>query len=162
MTPPQAIRFHQDKLQLDLSLIANGAKNPGAKTVYYLRELWLKQNHGSVGGNSMFQCIKDYSGKNPKCNILLEGDDKSFTAVLVTEFMLRVHKEFRESCEVVFVDTTSHVDQLNTAVTVLLCAGPAGAAPLGLIFSSSQDEAGYHAGMCLQNFHIFIIPRLIP
>ncbi|KAK4309449.1 hypothetical protein Pmani_018946 [Petrolisthes manimaculis] len=36
---------------------------------------------------------------------------------------MRCHQELKASSEVVFVDT-SHVDQLNTAVTPQLCAGP--------------------------------------
>lgn len=60
--------------------------------------------------------------------------------------MFRIHKEFREAGEVVFVGTTSHLDQLNTAVTLLLCAGPAGALPLGVVFTSSQDETSYATG----------------
>jgi len=60
--------------------------------------------------------------------------------------MFCVHKEFREAGEIVFVDTTSHLDQLNTAVTPLLYAGTAGALPPGVVFTSSQDEASYTTG----------------
>lgn len=65
--------------------------------------------------------------------------------MLVIEFMLRVDKKLRESCEVVFVDTTSHVNHLNTAVPLLMCAGPAGVGPLGVVFTSSQEETSYTA-----------------
>ena len=39
----------------------------------------------------------------------------------------QVHQSLQEFSEVVFVDITSHVDRLNTAVTVLLCASSFGA-----------------------------------
>lgn len=55
--------------------------------------------------------------------------------------MKRAHRQLREAREVVFVDATTCVDQLNTAVIPLLCAGPAGAVPLAVLFVSSQDEA---------------------
>ncbi|XP_050726632.1 uncharacterized protein LOC127003722 [Eriocheir sinensis] len=55
--------------------------------------------------------------------------------------MMRAHKLLQEAGEVVFVDATSCVDQVNTAVIPLLCSGPAGAVPLAVLFTSSQDEA---------------------
>lgn len=63
--------------------------------------------------------------------------------------MSKIHQEFWESREVVFVDTTSHVDQINTALTPLLCASPVGALPLGVIFTSSQEETSYTKGFLL-------------
>ncbi|KAK3865657.1 hypothetical protein Pcinc_028751 [Petrolisthes cinctipes] len=73
-------------------------------------------------------------------------DGGNFVIDLVTDLMMRCHQELKASSEVVFVDTTSHMDQLNTAVTPLLCAGPVGVVPLGIIFSSSQDEISYKRG----------------
>ena len=60
---------------------------------------------------------------------------------LVTPFMRRVHEQLRESGEVVFVDGTASVDHLNTAVIPFLCTSDARAAPLGVVFALSQDEA---------------------
>lgn len=54
--------------------------------------------------------------------------------------MRGAHTTLREAGEVVFVDATGCVDQLNTSVTPFLCAGPAGAGPLAVLFASSQDE----------------------
>ncbi|XP_066958963.1 uncharacterized protein [Macrobrachium rosenbergii] len=42
MTVPQAIRFHQEKLNFNLSDLANAAVNPKSRSVYYMREKWLK------------------------------------------------------------------------------------------------------------------------
>ncbi|KAG0696236.1 hypothetical protein GWK47_026625 [Chionoecetes opilio] len=55
--------------------------------------------------------------------------------------MKRIHENLREAGEVVFVDATGCVDQLNTAVIPLLCSGPVGALPLAVLFTSSLDEA---------------------
>ena len=60
--------------------------------------------------------------------------------------MRRAHQFLRESGEVVFVDSTSNCDRLNMAVTPLLCQSPAGSVPLGVIFTSSQDEIAYTKG----------------
>ena len=72
MTPSQATRFHQEKWDLDLTRMANSAINPSAKAVYYAHEVWLFKNHGTIGGNSMFQSIEDYARRNPKSNIVIE------------------------------------------------------------------------------------------
>ena len=50
MTVRQAVRFHQEKLNLNLTNIANAALNPKINSVYYMRKLWLKDNPGSLGG----------------------------------------------------------------------------------------------------------------
>lgn len=145
MTTAQACRFHESKLDLNLTVMANNAINPSRRAVAYLRDLWLSKNHGSVGGTAMFAAIRKYAQEtDSRIEIVTNGE--SFVVVLVTEFMLRIHKELREASKVVFVDSTSHVDQLNTAVTPFMCAGPAGSLPLGVVFASSQEEASYTAG----------------
>lgn len=146
MSASQAARCHQEKLDLDLSGMASAALNPTLRAVYYIKELWLQNHHGTLGGENMFSAIEKYADPHPTSMIQYEHVGDKFTVALVTEFMLRVHQEFKEAGEVVFVDTTSHLDQLNTAVTPLLCVGPAGALPLGVVFTSSQDEASYIAG----------------
>lgn len=145
MTTAQACRFHEEKLDLNLTAMANNAINPSRRAVSHLRDIWLAENHGSVGGTAMFTAIRKYAQETDS-RIEMVTDGEKFVVVLVTEFMLRIHKELREACEVVFVDTTSHVDQLNTAVTPFMCAGPAGPVPLGVVFASSQEEASYTAG----------------
>ncbi|KAK4316526.1 hypothetical protein Pmani_012302 [Petrolisthes manimaculis] len=52
----------------------------------------------------------------------------------------------REAGEIVFVDGTTCIDQLNTSLIPFLCAGPAGAAPLALLFTSSVDEVSLKKG----------------
>lgn len=127
--------------------LANHGTNPSPRSAGWLREVWLMENHGQLSGESMFSAIKKYAENCKATKIELEvHDGGTFVIVLVTDLMMRCHQELKASSEVVFVDTTSHMDQLNTAVTPLLCAGPVSAVPLGIIFSSSQDEAGYRRG----------------
>lgn len=145
MTTAQATRVHEDNLKLDLVELANNSNNPSKRATAYLREKWLKCNHGSVGGEDMYLALEKYASSS-KSLIKMDIDGDWFCIALVTPFMIRIHKSLKEAGEVVFVDTTSHVDQVNTAITPLLCAGPAGASPLGVIFSSSQDERSYESG----------------
>lgn len=44
------------------------------------------------------------------------------------------------------MDATGCIDQLNTSLIPFLCAGPAGAAPLALLFTSSIDEVALKKG----------------
>ncbi|KAK8398892.1 hypothetical protein O3P69_004174 [Scylla paramamosain] len=149
MTAAQARQIHQERKMFDLSDMANNSINPKPRVVNYLRQLWVADNHGSLEKPDMLFAIKKYAENHPSSKIAWDEDDNRFVVVLATEFMLRIHKEFREAGEVVFVDTTSHVNQIKTAVTPLLCASPAGAMPLGVILSSSQDELSYTKGFGL-------------
>lgn len=91
----------------------------------------------------MQTAIEKYFQSNPGSLIEMEFSETSFAIALVTPLMQRIHQKLKESAEVVFVDTTRHVDQINTAVTLLLCAGPSGALPLGLIFTSLQEQSSF-------------------
>ena len=148
MTANQAGRFHVLKMGLvdDIMGQANHALNPSPRCVTHMRQEWLKAEHGGLDNLSMADCIKKYVENNPDVTILEDITEGQFIAVLVTSFMKRVHLHFREAGEIVFVDGTGCVDQLNTSVVPLLCAGPAGAAPLAVLFTSSQDEAALTKG----------------
>lgn len=146
MTAAQVSRFHEDKTNLRLADIGYGAANPSSRAISSVYNLWLKERCDRIDDMSMYSVIRKYAKENPSSTIELEVSENGFTAVLITDFMRRVHKEFKEAGDVVFVDTTCHVNEVNTAVTCLLCAGPAGAAPLGVIFTSSQEEGSYTAG----------------
>nr|XP_027234725.1 uncharacterized protein LOC113826051 isoform X2 [Penaeus vannamei] len=146
MTAAQVSRFHEDKTNLRLADMGCSAVNPTNRAISFVYNLWLKESCDRIADLSMDSVIRKYAKENPSSTIELEFSENGFTAVLITDFMRRVHKEFKEAGDVVFVDTTCHVNEMNTAVTSLLCAGPAGAAPLGVIFTSSQEEGSYRAG----------------
>lgn len=56
-----------------------------------MRELWLQNNHGTLGGGDMFSAIEKYAASNTPSKIQYEVNGDRFTVVLVTEFMLTVH-----------------------------------------------------------------------
>lgn len=159
MTVPQARQIHQERKALELCDMANNSINPKPRVVSYLREVWLADNHGSLRETDMFSAIKRYAENHPTSKIAWDEVDNKFVVVLATEFMLRVHKEFKEAGEVVFVETTHHVNQINTAVISLLCASPAGAMPLGVILSS-QDEMSYTKGMLVKMLIILLVYQM--
>lgn len=148
MTAPQAARFHLEKLAMgdDLFRQANHAVNPSPRSIRYMRDRWLKTEHGGLDNLSMAEAIRKYATDNPEVTLIEDINEDQLCAVLVTAFMKRVHTKVKEAEEVVFVDATGGVDRLNISVVPFLCAGPAGALPLAILFTSSQDEASLRKG----------------
>lgn len=157
MTVAQAKRIHRERNVLRLTDMDNNSINPSSRSMHHLRKLWQAKNPGSPGGLNMLSAVKRYAERHPASRIAWDEDDGGFVVVLATELMLRVHKEFREAGEVVFVDTSSHVDQINTNITPLLCTSPVGAMPLGVIFSTSEDEASYTKGMIMKMLTVMLV-----
>ena len=96
----------------------------------------------------MMAALHKFADAHPDLTIRTEADEAHYCIALVTPFMRRVHKEVKESGEVVFVDATASVDRTGSVVLPLVCASPAGALPLGVVIASSQDEKCLTAGMC--------------
>lgn len=144
-----AHRHHLMKSDLadDLRGQANQSVNPSLKSVEYMRAQWVKEQHGGLNTLSIFNAIHKYAADNPEAQIKVEHNDERFCVVLVTHFMRRVHEHLREASEVVFVDATESVDQLNTAIIPFICAGPACAVPLAVLFTSSQDQVTLTRGI---------------
>ena len=149
MGAAQAARHHSMKrvAEGNWTEMARGDTNPTKRAVDYLHEIWRTTEHGGYNDRTMIEALKKYAADHPDLTIeIREEEEGGFCVALVTPLMRRVHKEMREAGEVVFVDGTASVDRLNTAVHPLLCATPAGAAPLGMVFTSSQDESCLTAG----------------
>ena len=158
MGPAQASRLHSMKRSAegDWLEMARSDTNPTKRAVGYMQELWRKGEHGGYNDATMVQALKKFASDHPDLSIGIEEREEFLCVSLVTPFMRRVHKELREAGEVVFVDGTTSVDRLNTTVHPLLCASPAGAAPLGVLFTSAQDEACLTAGRCLRFSFLFL------
>lgn len=65
---------------------------------------------------------------------------------MITPFTKIINQSLKEAAEVVFVDATGCVDELDTAVIPILCSGPAGAVRFAVLFTSSLDEAALAKG----------------
>ncbi|XP_064091615.1 uncharacterized protein LOC135205180 [Macrobrachium nipponense] len=143
ITAPQAHRHHVLKMDLcdDIYGQAHHAINPSKRAIQYMFDVWRKRKHGGLNTPIMFDAIQKYAENNPEIILRIEHSQGSFCMILITPFMMRAHRQLKEAGEVVFVDATSCVDQLNTVIIPFLCSGPAGAVPLALVFTSSQDGA---------------------
>ncbi|XP_064087971.1 uncharacterized protein LOC135202487 [Macrobrachium nipponense] len=103
MTAPQASRYHQEKLHSTSVNVANHSLNPARRAVEHLWDVWRQESHSIVGRESMNTQIEKYAADNPGTIFeILKGDN---FIVLVIDLMLRVQKNIRKACEVVFVDT---------------------------------------------------------
>lgn len=143
----QASKFHEEKLNFNLTDQANHGINPSHRSAERIKEVWLQQRQVQLYKDNLYSVIQKYIQMNPATTRLEveEDDEENFAIVLVTDLMMRCHQQLKTSSKVVFV-TTIHVERLNIAVTPLLCAGPIGAVPLGIIFTSTEDGITYKRG----------------
>lgn len=72
--------------------MANNFTNPKPRALGYLRELWLIDNHGTSGGESMFSSIQKYAASNPDSRTEFEMDENKFVIVLVNRFMSKIQQ----------------------------------------------------------------------
>ena len=100
---------------------------------------WMEEHHGGYDDVSVVEAIRKVQERMPQHKIACEQNEKGLIVVLVTDYMLRVHKEMKSSSEVMFVNITSHVDQ-TSSLTMLVFASPAGGFPLGVIITSTQTK----------------------
>ena len=150
MSATQARSHHLLKYNFeeDGSMLADKRLNPSLKVVHHLRKKWVTQEHGGVKDFSSVDAILNARDKRPRDKIACEKTEHGFVAVLVTEFMLRVHEQLPSASEVVFCDTNSHVT--NCTLSMLICDSPAGGMPLGVIITSSHAKQDYLRGELTQ------------
>lgn len=120
--------------------------NPTLDAVVSVRARWTAENHGHFDDMSVLDAMQRTKNKMPQHLINFAETPGGYVAVLVTDFMYRIHKEMQSACEVVFVDATSHVDKTNCSLTILVCSSAAGGLPLGVILSSTQTKEDYLRG----------------
>ena len=159
MGAAQAARAHSLKMAVDgdIEELARKDTNPTGRSFAHYFDVWRKNSHGGYITASIEEALERFQQRHPELSLKRLVTPDYTCVALVTPFMRRVHQEMEESGEVVFVDGTASVDRLNTVVLPLLCASDAGAAPLGFVFASSQDEACLTAGTFLHQA-IMILP----
>ena len=136
-----------DMVTGDLTSMANNHYYPKRSSLYYQWNLWKTNNFGNYTGSEMLEAIFAYAKTVPgKIEIKKLNDTDSFACVILTPFMIRVHSEVSQANEIVFVDTTSHIDQTNSALTMMLCDSPVGTLPLACIITRDQTENCYYQG----------------
>ena len=129
----------------DISNMANNNITPKLNSIYYKWHLWKNDTFGNYSGDELFQAMEEYAQK-VDATISVKRVGSNYVCGIVTPFMMRVHEYVPEANEMVFVDTTSHIDQTNSSLTIMLCRTQFGALPLDCFISSAQDEFCYLTG----------------
>ena len=153
MLGAQARRHHQLKHNLGKDdTLADRRVNPTLNSVVSLRARWAAENYGKFDDISDLDAMQRTKDKYPQHLINFAETPGGYVAVLVTDFMYRIHKEMVAASEAVFVDTISRVDNINCSLTILFCPSPAGALPLGVMLSSTRTQEDYVRGMSHSQF----------
>ena len=87
----------------------------------------MADTHGTFDDMSVLDRIQRVKTNMPQHLIDVKETPAGYVAALVTDFMYKVHKEMKSVGEVVFADTTSHVDKTKSSLTILVCSSVAGA-----------------------------------
>lgn len=140
MSPSQAVAHHRLKLRmlLDLPSVANRSINPDLKAVQKMRSKWVEKHFGETTDASVLDAVRRYSSRHKNDRIGCNELEGGYCIVLVTEFMLRIHRYHQASKEVAFVYSTSCIERLNCCLTVMVCPSVAGGLPLAVILTSGQ------------------------
>jgi len=115
--------------------------------------------NGDLGGGRMTEAILKLQEEFPSCTILFQPKtaEAQMSLCIVTPLMKRVLKMTPQAAEIVFIDTTSHVDLQNNNVTPILTWSPAGGLPIGVLITESQNEEAYCQGKTRQGFATYLM-----
>lgn len=138
-----------------LELSADRSLCPTMKDWYHLADSLQIKQHGDRGGESMHLKLKELSSKHPDQCFYRESRGRNgellWSFVLQTPVMRRVFQEVSDAKDILFTDSTSSCDLLNTALTLMVSASSAGALPVAVALHSSQTADCYK----------FVVPNLL-
>ena len=151
-TGGQARRMNETKLLATggIASLANSQLNPRRATVYYLWRKFNESSCGTVVGDGLINAVIKYS-VSAECDgeikvKKLNNSGNKYIVVYVSNMMKRAHVMISWAKDIVFIDSTSSLDQSNCSLTMVMCESQIGAIPLGCIIQSNQDEISYFEG----------------
>ncbi|XP_060845569.1 uncharacterized protein LOC132925167 [Rhopalosiphum padi] len=138
MGPNEAYRFHENQIMKNkspLKLLANGSINPIKNTVYHVHNVWRNLNFGSIDAplEKLKEKIDLYDSQGISVNIL---EEKSNWVVLVSTSIMKRAQMLSSSKELIFCDSSSSCDTLETTITIL-------AVPIALLLHPGQSAESY-------------------
>ena len=106
-----------------------GARN--GKDVYeeLERQVAIYNHDKSTGGKAV---VKRFS----KTEV---GSDQPLLLAICTPLMARVHEHVNQAGEIMFVDSSSSLDDFNNPVFILSTSSAAGGLPLGVVITSGES-----------------------
>jgi len=148
LTP--AASLHQMARGKTVAELADSSIHPSISGVYRQFEKYNTTLNGDLGRDKMWDLVADLEKTCPGVRIAFQranaADDKDMGIAILTPLMSRVHAHVPQAAEILFVDTTSHVDTMNTSVTIMLTWTSSGALPLGVLLTDSQTDRAYRQG----------------
>ena len=125
---------------------------PRRDDMLYLYKLFTMRLYGGKDGTSILDCLQEKAdeynksqGNDGAISFRSEDDgektyDYSLAVVIVTPLMSRVHKYVRHAGELVFMDSTSNVDEKGSRFFMLCTHSAAGGLPLAVIITNNETE----------------------
>jgi hypothetical protein len=134
--------------QLTITERADTSIFPKPNFFYKYYNNYATSINGDLGGHTMNEAIQQLKIEFPECTFVFQPKTKQqqMSLCIMTPLMKRVIRSVPQAAELVFMDTTSHVDLQNNNVTLLLTWSPAGGLPIGVIITESQLEESYFNG----------------
>ena len=140
--------------------LADRSLNPKRKDVYNLFSKWRKENLGVKDGREMYEQLEQivrgyndqYSRDGGQAVIKRytkhpDGSEDPLILALCTPLMSRAHTLVRQASEVVYIDSSSSLDDYNNAVFVLSTSSAAGGLPLGVVVTSGESTVTIEKAM---------------
>jgi len=118
---------------------------PNPITYYYEYSKYSTTVNGDFGGTLMTEAMVKLRQEFPKAEIYFQEKtlDYEMQIIILTDFMRNVLNSMPQAAEIIFMDSTSHVDLMNCTVTLMLTRCPAGSVPIGSLITKSQTEQSY-------------------
>ncbi|XP_066936171.1 uncharacterized protein [Clytia hemisphaerica] len=134
------LKFHINK--------ADRSKCPGRRDFNFLYAKWAVDHFGGRNGvdmlDKMEEKVKEFLEVNEGTKIAYQLYDKvensPLILTIVTPLMQRIHSKIRQASELVFIDSTSNLDEHNLRFFLLLTHSVCGALPLGIVITSYEQE----------------------
>ena len=101
------------------------------RTLNWKKKCQYNQQFGKEGGKAV---IKPYSKHE-------DGSENPLILAICTPVMSRVHTAVQQASELVYVDSSSSLDDYNNVVFVLSTSNTAGGLPLGVVVTSGESSA---------------------
>lgn len=146
---PEATQEYISEIELtygeDDKFFAASSIVPPNFTVSYWHDRWRKENFGDRDGNDMWKVLELKIPEYEKCGVIVKVQRNPYAVAIVTPIMQRAH-QLASSSEIIFVDSTSSVDEGHHVMTFLFAKCPVGAVPVGVLITNGQSEINYCDG----------------
>ncbi|KAJ8896585.1 hypothetical protein PR048_001929 [Dryococelus australis] len=157
-SPSSALESYKTDLYINygseyFKIIADGSKCPTRKWCYDLYYKIFKKHYSEPSGDEMMvtleKAVEEYNNAENQMCAAVRGSDDSIIAAICTPLMKRVYG-LESSEEIMFVDSSNNMGKNNRrTVLIFLCPSVAGALPLGIIVTSSNNECIITEGIAL-------------